>query len=85
MSILSENRPLATLWKGVLEYYEITMCHEIPFVILAGRRTLGVTDLQQQTIQANARVVRLMFIFYMVAWSAVSTAPISTCTPILLA
>ena len=61
------------------------MCHEIPFLILAGRRTLGVTDLQQQTIQANARVVQLMFIFYMVAGFAVSTAPISTCAPILLA
>ena len=38
ISILSRNTHLAALWKGVLDFYEITMCHEIPFVIMAGRR-----------------------------------------------
>ena len=86
MSILIRNTQLATLWNGVLDFNEITICHEISFVIMTGRRTLGLVCQRSTTTDDTSKqeVVQLMVIFYIIAWSTVSTAPISTSAPILL-
>lgn len=83
---MSRNTQLATFWKGVLDVHEIMMCHEIPFVIMAGRRTLGLVCQRSTTTDDTSKqeVVQLMVIFYIIAWSTVSTSPISTSAPILL-